>query len=139
YASANRPLNADIFQVVPVGFDLIYFDRPYLPRADDNRYVRRYHFLEGLACYWRDVEILAHTRVKKLAKPYTPFSYRRDATTALDTLFRRFRNSILVLSYSSNGYPDLRVLIELMRRHKTKVSIYDVEHRYPFGTHAAVR
>jgi DNA adenine methylase/adenine-specific DNA-methyltransferase len=135
----NRVLNEDVFQVPPRAFDLVYFDPPYVPRSDDNCYVKRYHFLEGLACYWRNVEILAHTRVKKLAKPHTPFSYRRDATTALDTLFHRFRDSILVLSYSSNGYPDLKVLIELMRRHKGNIRIYDVEHRYHFGTHAAVR
>lgn len=135
----NHVLNDDVFRVSPRPFDLVYFDPPYVPRSDDNCYVKRYHFLEGLACYWRDVEILANTRVKKLAKPYTPFSYRRDAKTALDTMFHRFRDSILVLSYSSNGYPDLKVLVELMRRHKGNVRIYDIEHRYHFGTHSAVR
>ena len=135
----NHVLNQDVFQVSPHAFDLVYFDPPYVPRSDDNCYVKRYHFLEGLACYWRDVEILTHTRVKKLAKPYTPFSYRRDAKTALDAMFQRFRDSILVLSYSSNGYPDLKDLVALMRRHKHHVEVHDIDHRYHFGTHAAVR
>jgi DNA adenine methylase/adenine-specific DNA-methyltransferase len=135
----NRTLNQSVFEIPPHGYDLVYFDPPYVPRSDDNCYVKRYHFLEGLACYWQGVEILAHTRVKKLAKPYTPFSYRREATAALDKLFSRFRDSILVLSYSSNGYPDLSVIVELMRRHKDTVNVYETEHSYHFGTHAAVR
>lgn len=135
----NRVLHQDVFEIAPRGYDLVYLDPPYVPRADDNCYVKRYHFLEGLACYWQGVEILAHTRVKKLAKPYTPFSYRRDAVDALDRLFRTFRDSILVLSYSSNGYPDLEVIAGLMRRHKTRVAVHDIAHRYHFGTHAAVR
>lgn len=135
----NRVLHQDVFEIDPRGYDLVYLDPPYVPRADDNCYVKRYHFLEGLACYWQGVEILAHTRVKKLAKPYTPFSYRRDAVDALQRLFRMFRDSILVLSYSSNGYPDLKVLVDLMRRHKSKVTVHEIDHRYHFGTHAAVR
>jgi len=135
----NRVLNQSVFDIRPSNYDLVYFDPPYVPRADDNCYVKRYHFLEGLACYWEGVEILEHTRVKKLAKPYTPFSYRREATEAIDSLFSRFRDSILVLSYSSNGYPDLPVIVELMRRHKDAVNVYETEHSYHFGTHAAVR
>lgn len=136
---AHKAINQDVFAVDPNGHDLVYFDPPYVPRSDDNCYVKRYHFLEGLACYWQGVEILQHTRVKKLAKPYTPFSYRREAMRALDELFFRFRQSILVLSYSSNGYPDLKVILELMRRHKPTVTVHDIAHRYHFGTHAAVR
>lgn len=68
--------------------------------------MKRYQFLEGLSCYWSGVTIMEETRVKKIAKPYTPFSYRKSAVDAFDRLFRMYRNSIIVLSYSSNGYPD---------------------------------
>jgi adenine-specific DNA-methyltransferase len=43
-----------------------------------------------------------------------------------------------VLSYSSNGYPDLDVLLTLMRRYKEKVRVFEREHRYHFGTHQQV-
>ena len=132
-------LNGDVFAVDPEGLDLVYLDPPYVPRADDNCYVKRYHFLEGLACYWEGLPVLRHTKVRKIAKPFTPFSYRRTAVAAFDGLFERFKRSILVLSYSSNGFPDLDVLVAAMRRHKARVEVHERAHRYHFGTHARVR
>lgn len=133
----HRALCGDIFEVEPSGIDLVYMDPPYVPRSDDNCYIKRYHFLEGLASYWQGegTEIIESTKVKKVAKRYTPFSYRRTAVEAFDTLFRRFRESILVLSYSSNGYPDLDQLVSLMGRYKSEVEVFERDHRYHFGTH----
>ena len=134
----HRALSGEVFEVEPRGFDLVYLDPPYVPRADDNCYVKRYHFLEGLACYWRGVTIVEDSRVKKIAKRYTPFSYRRHAGEAFDRLFGRFADSTLVLSYSSNGWPDLPDLVARMRRVKRRVEVVRREHRYSFGTHHAV-
>jgi len=122
------------------GLDLVYMDPPYVPRSDDNCYIKRYHFLEGLATYWRakDAEILESTKVKKIKKRFTPFSYRRTAVDAFDQMFRRFSGSTLVLSYSSNGYPDLETIVSLMRRYKATVEVFEREHRYHFGTHRNV-
>ena len=135
----HAALNGDVFAVEPKGLDLVYLDPPYVPRADDNCYVKRYHFLEGLACYWQGLPVLAQTKVRKIAKPFTPFSYRRTAAAAFDGLFERFKKSILVLSYSSNGFPDLPVLVAAMRRHKRRVVVHERAHRYHFGTHDRVR
>jgi DNA adenine methylase/adenine-specific DNA-methyltransferase len=129
---------ADVFNLKPDSIDLVYLDPPYVPRADDNCYMKRYHFLEGLSCYWRGVRIMEETRVKKIEKPYTPFSYRKSAVEAFDRLFRLYRNSIIVLSYSSNGFPDRAVLESLLRRYKTTVTAYEKPHRYHFGTHDGV-
>jgi DNA adenine methylase/adenine-specific DNA-methyltransferase len=131
----NRSFKGDVFAVEPKGIDLVYMDPPYVPRSDDNCYIKRYHFLEGLSAYWRGVEIVPTSRVRKIKKRYTPFSYRRTAIDAFDAMFSRFSRSILVLSYSSNGYPDLDVLTSLMRNHKSAVEVYEKEHRYHFGTH----
>lgn len=135
---SNRAFCGDVFDVSPKGFDLVYMDPPYVPRSDDNCYVKRYHFLEGLSRYWEGVTLLENSRVKKIKKPYTPFSYRRDSLDAFDRLFSHFRRSTLALSYSSNGYPDLDVLVDLMHRYKKSVHVFEKEHRYHFGTHAAV-
>ena len=78
------------------------------------------------------------TRVKKIEKPYTPFSYRKSAVEAFDLMFHLYRNSIIVLSYSSNGYPDREELESLLRRYKTTISVYERPHRYHFGTHDSV-
>jgi DNA adenine methylase/adenine-specific DNA-methyltransferase len=53
-------------------------------------------------------------------------------------MFHRFAESTLVLSYSSNGYPDLDTLVALMRRYKRHVDVVHREHRYHFGTHSGV-
>lgn len=130
--------HADVFSLKPKGIDLVYLDPPYVPRSDDNCYMKRYHFLEGLSCYWTGVRIMENTRVKKIEKPYTPFSYRKSAIEAFDKLFRLYRDSIIVLSYSSNGFPDREILEELLRRYKATVTAYEKPHRYHFGTHNGV-
>jgi adenine-specific DNA-methyltransferase len=129
---------ADVFSLKPSGVDLVYLDPPYVPRSDDNCYMKRYHFLEGLSCYWKGVRIMEETRVKKIEKPYTPFSYRRTAIQAFDELFNLYRDSIIVLSYSSNGYPDREELERLLGRYKANVTVYEKPHRYHFGTHDRV-
>ncbi len=53
-------------------------------------------------------------------------------------MFRMYRDSIIVLSYSSNGFPDRKVLEDLLRRHKRKVTVHEKPHRYHFGTHIGV-
>ena len=131
-------MRADVFSLNPEGVDLVYLDPPYVPRSDDNCYMKRYHFLEGLSCYWKGVRIMEETRVKKIEKPYTPFSYRKTAIEAFDRMFQLYRESIIVLSYSSNGFPDREILEELLRRYKTTVTTYEKPHRYHFGTHGRV-
>jgi len=64
----NRALHSDIFELPRQKVDLVYLDPPYVPRADDNCYIKRYHFLEGLATYWRGQEIMWETRTRKLVK-----------------------------------------------------------------------
>ncbi len=130
----------DIFEAKDNGYDLVYFDPPYVPRADDNCYIKRYHFLEGLSCYWEGQRILHETKVKKIAKRFTPFSYRRTAIDAFERLFRKFADSIIVLSYSSNGYPDLPVIRNLLAKVKSRTDVFEKQHVYHFGTHSkAVR
>jgi adenine-specific DNA-methyltransferase len=134
----NHAFRADVFELPRRKVDLVYLDPPYVPRADDNCYIKRYHFLEGLSCYWQGLPVNTATKVKKIAKRYTPFSYRRDAIGAFDRLFARFAGSIIVLSYSSNGYPDLAQLEALLRKYKRSIRVFERPHRYHFGTHDAV-
>lgn len=135
----NEARCGDVFAWDGEPADLVYMDPPYVPRADDNCYMKRYHFLEGLSCYWEGKPIMEESRVKKIDKPFTPFSYRRTANEAFDRLFHQFADSTLVLSYSSNGYPDLAELRQLMRRYKRSVDVFERAHRYHFGTHSAVK
>ena len=138
----NRALRTDVFDIdlddLPA-IDLVYLDPPYVPRSDDNDYIKRYHFVEGLSQYWKGLEIQQSSKVHKIPKRFTPFSYRRTAIDAFRSMFRKFSDSIIALSYSSNGYPDLKTLVGLMGEVKADIQIYKRQHRYHFGTHASVR
>jgi len=134
----NQAMRSDLFELPTRKVDLVYLDPPYVPRSDDNCYIKRYHFLEGLSCYWQDLPVDQTTKVKKIAKRYTPFSYRRTALDAFDRMFAKFKGSIIALSYSSNSYPDLEQLEVLLRKYKASVRVFSKPHRYHFGTHAAV-
>ena len=134
----NVVRQSDVFDLHPQGIDLVYLDPPYVPRSDDNCYIKRYHFLEGLCCYWRGLRIMKDTKVRKIEKKKTPFGYRKTALSAFDRLFCLFQGSVIVLSYSSNGYPDLPELEALMRRYKRDIVIHRKPHRYHFGTHSSV-
>lgn len=135
----NEARHGDVFDWDGEPADLVYMDPPYVPRSDDNCYMKRYHFLEGISCYWEGKSIMSESKVKKIDKPYTPFSYRRTAIDAFDRMFRQFADSTLVLSYSSNGYPDLGELRRLLGRYKCSVDVFERAHRYHFGTHSAVK
>jgi DNA adenine methylase len=131
----NLALNQDVFSL-DVTPDLVYLDPPYYTPLSDNDYLRRYHFLEGLSCYWQGVEILHHTKTKKLRKYATPFDSRTQVYSAFEQLFRQFSNSILVVSYSSNSLPKREELTEMLKAIKNTVVVHDIEHRYSFGTHS---
>ena len=133
---ANTVTSRDVFDLDPDKYQLVYFDPPYAPPRDDNDYIKRYHFLEGLAVYWRGLEIMTGTKSRKIPKRRTPFAYRHTITPALRDLFDRYRNSTIVLSYSSNSMPDEDTILALLRDVKSDVHVYAVPHRYSFGTHS---
>lgn len=112
--------------------DLVYMDPPYYSKLSDNEYVRRYHFVEGLACDWKNVEIQWHTSTRKFKSYPTPFSSRKGASDAFDKLFHKFKDSIIVVSYSSNSLPTLDEMVALLSKYK-RVEVVQVDHKYSFG------
>ena len=139
---SGRPCAAtscDVFDLPPGGYDVVYLDPPYAPPRDDNCYIKRYHFLEGLSGYWRGQAPLENTRTRKLPKRYTPFSYTRTVTDALRRMVRQFGDSALVLSYSSNAVPDAATIEGLLHEVRRHVEVRAIDHTYAFGTHQAAR
>jgi adenine-specific DNA-methyltransferase len=131
--------SCDVFDLPPADYDVVYLDPPYAPPRDDNCYIKRYHFLEGLSGYWRAQAPLENTRTRKLPKRYTPFSYTRTVTDALRRMVRQFGDSALVLSYSSNAVPDAATIEGILREVKPHVEVRMIDHTYAFGTHQAAR
>jgi adenine-specific DNA-methyltransferase len=127
---ANRALNVDALDV-PGEYDLVYIDTPYISRrgvAVD--YLAFYHFLEGLTMYdeWaKHIDLRSkHRRLKPQPSEWTD---KRQIHGAFDQLFRRYRGSILVVSYRSDGIPSESELVSLLKRHKRHVH---VEHFGPY-------
>ena len=116
--------------------DLVYIDPPYYSPLSDNEYVRRYHFVEGLARDWKGVEIQEHTQTKKFKSYPTPFSTRMGAADAFDRLFKKYANSILIVSYSSNSLPTQDEMVAIMAKYKTHVEVIPVDYKYSFGNQA---
>lgn len=113
--------------------DLVYIDPPYYSPLSDNEYVRRYHFVEGLARDWQGVEIQQHTQTKKFKSYPTPFSTRKGAADAFDRLFKKYTNSILIVSYSSNSLPTQDEMVAMMAKYKEHVEVVPVDYKYSFG------
>ncbi len=129
----NLAKNCDAMDLRVEQPDLVYIDPPYYSPLSDNEYVRRYHFVEGLARDWKGVEIQQNTQTKKFKSYPTPFSTRKGAADAFDKLFKKFSKSILIVSYSSNSLPTQDEMIALMSKHKEHVEVVPIDYTYSFG------
>lgn len=128
----NKSRQGDAMDLPPVDNALVYIDPPYYTPLGDNEYVRRYHFIEGLARDWQGVEIQEHTQTKKFKSYPTPFSTRKGAAEAFDYLFKKFKHNILLVSYSSNSLPSQDEMVSIMSKYK-KVEVVPVDYKYSFG------
>ena len=129
----NRSKHGDAMDLRVEQADLVYIDPPYYSPLSDNEYVRRYHFVEGLARDWKGVEIQEHTQTKKFKSYPTPFSTRKGAADAFDRLFKKFANSVLIVSYSSNSLPTQDEMVATMAKYKEHVEVIPIDYKYSFG------
>lgn len=129
----NKAKHGDAMDLKAGMPDLVYIDPPYYSPLSDNEYVRRYHFVEGLARDWEGVEIQQNTLTKKFKSYPTPFSTRQGATDAFDQLFKKFRDSILIVSYSSNSLPAQEEMVAIMAKYKKQVEVIPIDYTYSFG------
>ncbi len=134
----NRAFNLDAI-AVPGDYDLVYCDPPYLSqRGTGVDYRDFYHFLEGMARYdewatqidWRS----KHRRLKPVASEWTD---KQRIYQAFAQLFERYQQSILVVSYRSDGIPTEQELVELLRHYKHQVQVQHFgQYQYALSTNA---
>lgn len=129
----NKAKHGDALDLKVESPDLVYMDPPYYSPLSDNEYVRRYHFVEGLALDWKGVEIQRHTQTKKFKSYPTPFTSRKGAAEAFDLLFKKYATSTLIVSYSSNSLPTLDEMVALIAKYKKHIEVIPVDYRYSFG------
>ncbi|HEX3045350.1 MAG TPA: DNA adenine methylase [Bacillota bacterium] len=119
----NRALNLDVFEA-PAGYDLVYIDTPYISKQGiGTDYPGFYHFLEGLVQYPEWGQLIDYrTKHRRLRSFPSVWTNRKEIYPAFDRLFEKFRESILVVSYRSDGIPTIPELVELMKKYKRRVA-----------------
>lgn len=133
----HRAFNQDVFDLPENdNYDLVYIDTPYVSPHSDNDYCRRYHFVEGVTRYWKGLEILPNTSTRKFKRIPSLFDSKVTVYDGFARLFDRYHDSIIVVSYSSNGIPTKGELRSLLKQYKHKVQVHEFDHLYSFGTHA---
>lgn len=104
-------------------FDLVYIDTPYLnANGVGVDYFQFYHFLEGLAEYdsW-PARIDWKRKHRPLVGPRSAWSDQKTCHLAFQQLFERYADSILIVSYRSDGIPSAEEIFDMLRRVKSNV------------------
>ena len=127
-----RAINLDVMKV-PGHYDLVYIDPPYVSARNVGvDYHGFYHFLEGLTDYkdWptRIDYASKHRRLKPVANPWTS---AQTNVEAFREVFHRFAESILVVSYRSDGCPSPDQLVDLLGEVKSHVHLASLD-RYQY-------
>jgi DNA adenine methylase/adenine-specific DNA-methyltransferase len=125
-------MNMDIFDMEETDFELAYFDPPYTsPEGKGVDYYQFYHFLEGLCDYdnwWRNIDYGSkHLRLKSKTNLWLE---QKTAIESFEKLFRKFQDSIIVVSYRSPGYPPQSTLKTILEQYKNNVKIYSIICKY---------
>ena len=118
-------------------YDLVYIDPPYISQKGAAvEYADFYHFLEGLCNYdgWEE-RIDWGSKHRRMMRRVSPWSDRGGIHSAFEACFERFAQSILVVSYRSDGIPSINELCSLMARHKSdvRVAVFG-DYRYALST-----
>lgn len=127
----NRATRYDALKS-PDRADLVYIDPPYLNSSGTGvDYLGFYHFLEGLVTYDSWANRIDYTsKHKRLRASESPWNRKDTICGAFDTLFSNHRESILVVSYRSDGLPTLDEIVRLLRKHKTYIRVTSIPKTY---------
>jgi 16S rRNA G966 N2-methylase RsmD len=134
-----RATCADVMEVT-AGFDLVYIDPPYVNRHGVGvDYQQFYHFLEGLVRYNEWPAMIDPTfKHRPLRRATGPWSDAKRCHGAFRAVFDRFRDSILVVSYRSDGTPTLDELAVMLGGVKRNVRMAPMcPYQYALSTNRA--
>lgn len=105
--------------------DLVYIDTPYFSNGSNLSYHARYHFLEGLTHYQEIPQFINYQKKNKEIEinKNEEFEQKSVYLSQLQELFDHYRDSILVMSYTTNGYPTVDELVSVMKQFKNSVTV----------------
>ena len=132
-----RSLNSDVFALVETDYDLVYIDTPYISsQGIGTNYLEFYHFLEGLVYYTQWSKwIQPQYKHKPFRREMNLWTDKNQIQDNFDKLFRKFQNSILVISYRMDGLPSVDELLTILRKYKTHIRVEkSPNYRYVLST-----
>lgn len=132
----NKSYNESALELKTDSPDIVYLDPPYYSKFSDNDYVRRYHFIEGLCRNWEGIELQEHTKTKKFKKYSSPFDTKVNTYIAFNELFYKYKDSDIILSYSSNSLPTKDELIDMLESNGKTVNVIEIDYKYSVGNRA---
>ncbi|WP_338863766.1 DNA adenine methylase [Myxococcus stipitatus] len=127
--------------LIPGRADLAYLDPPYISgKGVGVDYAGFYHFLEGLTEYARWPErVDAEYKHRPYKRVDSPWNRPARIASAFDAVFDRWRDSVIAVSYRSDGIPSVDALKTLLERHKKKVVVRTLEYQYALSTNQKSR
>lgn len=133
---ANIALNQNAIDI-PNTYDLVYIDPPYISsKGTPVDYRDFYHFLEGLTQYdtWHEA-VDYKSKHRRLRRQPNQWREKHQIHTAFRDLFAHFANSMLVISYRSDGIPSIEQLVALLKQYKSEVRIIPYgQYQYALST-----
>lgn len=131
----NRALCMDAHDT-PTGFDLVYLDPPYLNQKGIGvDYRDFYHFLEGIMSYeqWPQ-QIDTRSKHRRLIRQPSDWQNADTILMAFEALIARHKDSVIVLSYRSDGLPTVTELDALLKKYKPNVTFFEQAQQYVLST-----
>lgn len=127
----NEALYSDIFDS-DIKTDLVYIDTPYISgKGVGVNYFDFYHFLEGIVFYdqWPNL-IDEKSKHKKIKNGKNEWCNKGEIHRAFEKLFKKFQDSILVVSYRNDGTPTIDELVEMLKKYKKSIEVKKLEYKY---------
>ena len=129
---SNESKCEDVFNLNIEHVDLVYIDPPYIPQKGSiTTYQDFYHFLNGLVCYkdW-STRIDYGSKHLKIKSQYSIWEDKKEILKGFDTLFKKYSESIIVMSYRDDGIPKIEELVNLLTSLGKDVEIKTIDYKY---------
>lgn len=136
YALPNSKLTknicGDVLEISKVPCDIVYIDSPYIDaKGKSTQYFDYYGFLEILV----DPELTHSLNRSKAHRPLnrksiSKWERKSSIENAFDTLFQKYADKNIVVSYRDNGFPEIDNLVKNLKKYQDKVVVKDYPIQY---------
>ena len=128
----NMAFQSNIFDWNYTTPDLVYIDTPYIStKGTGIDYLDFYHFLEGMVQYDEWTTLIDYkSKHKKMRSRKNEWHNKERIYHAFENLFKKFQNSILVISYRDDGIPTTKELVGILKKIGKEVEVKKTDYKY---------